>query len=77
MCLHYSWLLFSLTKQEILSELLDLILQEPSPDLEEKLRFKLPNIASEVITCDVPQVIFLLKTNIYNCYINVDVMIDQ
>jgi len=45
-----------LTKQEILSELLDLILQEPSPDLEEKLRFKLPNIASEVITCDVPQI---------------------
>ena len=48
--------MFSLTKQDILSELLDLILQEPSPDLEEKLRFKLPNIASEVITCDVPQV---------------------
>jgi len=45
-----------LTKQDILSELLDLILQEPSPDLEEKLRFKLPNIASEVITCDVPQI---------------------
>merc|ERR1719410_1110763 len=45
-----------LTKQEILAELLDLILQEPSPDLEEKLRFKLPNIASEVITCDVPQI---------------------
>jgi len=45
-----------LTKQEILSELLDLILQEPSQDLEEKLRFKLPNIASEVITCDVPQI---------------------
>jgi len=45
-----------LTKQEILSELLDLILQEPSLDLEEKLRFKLPNIASEVITCDVPQI---------------------
>merc|ERR1719318_1107414 len=45
-----------LTKQEILSELLDLILQEPSPELEEKFRFKLPNIASEVITCDVPQI---------------------
>ena len=45
-----------LTKQEILAELLDLILQEPSEELEERLRFKLPNIASEVITCDVPQV---------------------
>lgn len=47
---------FSLTKQEILSELLDLFLQEPCPELEEKMRFKLPNIASEVICCDVPQV---------------------
>jgi len=45
-----------LTKQEILAELLDLILQEPSEELEERLRFKLPNIASEVITCDVPQI---------------------
>ena len=45
-----------LTKQEILAELLDLILQEPPEELEERLRFKLPNIASEVITCDVPQV---------------------
>jgi len=45
-----------LTKQEILAELLDLILQEPPADLEERLRFKLPNIASEVITCDVPQI---------------------
>ena len=46
-----------LTKQEILAELLDLILQEPPEELEERLRFKLPNIASEVITCDVPQVV--------------------
>ena len=53
----------SLTKQEILSELLDLILQEPSDDIEEKLRFKLPNIASEVITCDVAQV---EKESIFN-----------
>ena len=40
----------------MLAELLDLILQEPSEDLDERLRFKLPNIASEVITCDVAQV---------------------
>ena len=45
-----------MTRQEILSELLDLILQEPSADLDERLRFKLPNIASEVITCDVAQI---------------------
>jgi len=45
-----------LTKPEVLSELLDLILEEPSEELEERLRFKLPNIASEVITCDVPQI---------------------
>ena len=36
--------------------MLDLILQEPAEDVEEKVRFKLPNIASEVITCDVAQV---------------------
>lgn len=36
--------------------MLDLILHEPTEDVEEKLRFKLPNIASEVITCDVAQV---------------------
>ena len=35
---------------------MDLILQEPSAELDERLRFKLPNIASEVITCDVAQV---------------------
>lgn len=39
-----------------MSELLDLILHEPTEDVEERLRFKLPNIASEVITCDVAQV---------------------
>ena len=39
-----------------MSELLDLILHEPAEDVEERLRFKLPNIASEVITCDVAQV---------------------
>ena len=54
--MYYLQFLFSLTKQEVLSELLDLILQEPAEDVEEKLRFKLPNIASEVITCDVAQV---------------------
>lgn len=45
-----------LTKQEVLSELLDLILKEPPTDIEEKLRYHLPNIASELITCDVPQI---------------------
>ena len=40
----------------MLAELLDLILQEPSPELDERLRFKLPNIASEVITCVVAQI---------------------
>ena len=45
-----------MTKQEVLSELLDLILQEPSEELDERLRFKLPNIASEVFTCDVAQI---------------------
>ena len=51
-----TYIICSLTRQEILSELLDLILHEPAEDVEERLRFKLPNIASEVITCDVAQV---------------------
>ena len=55
-CIFIITFYFSLTKQEVLSELLDLILQEPAEDVEEKVRFKLPNIASEVITCDVAQV---------------------
>ena len=58
-----------LTKQEILAELLDLILQEPPEELEERLRFKLPNIASEVITCDVPQVVTPFNFHIETLYL--------
>ena len=63
---------FSLTKQEILSELLDLILHEPTEDVEEKLRFKLPNIASEVITCDVAQVREHLSYHLTQTFFSVD-----
>lgn len=45
-----------LTQNEVLSELLDLILSEPEEGLAEKTRFKLPNIASELITCDISQI---------------------
>jgi len=45
-----------LTKSDVLAQLLDLILKEPGEDIDEKTRFKLPNIASELITCDVPAI---------------------
>ncbi len=37
-------------------------MQEPDESLEEKTRYKLPNIASELITCDVPQVSVILES---------------
>lgn len=37
-----------------MEELVTLTCIEPSPDLDEKVRFKYPNIACELLTCDVP-----------------------
>jgi len=45
-----------LTRTDILTQLLDLILQEPDASISEKTRYKLPNVASEIITCDVKQI---------------------
>jgi len=45
-----------LTRTDILNQLLDLILHEPDPSLDENTKYKLPNIASEIITCDVKQI---------------------
>jgi hypothetical protein len=45
-----------LTRTDILTQLLDLILQEPDASINEKTRYKLPNVASEIITCDVKQI---------------------
>ena len=47
---------FSLTKPEILSELISLITTEPPPDVDEISRFKLPHVASEILMCEVPQI---------------------
>ena len=47
---------FSLVNPDILSELIGLIITEPSKDLEESARFRLPNIAAEILSCEVPQI---------------------
>ncbi|CAG9856182.1 unnamed protein product [Phyllotreta striolata] len=43
-----------LQKTEVMEELVTLITKEPSIVLEERTRFKYPNIACELLTCDVP-----------------------
>lgn len=43
-----------LQKTEIMEELITLITQEPSLEIEERSRFKYPNVACELLTCDVP-----------------------
>ncbi|XP_056633810.1 serine/threonine-protein phosphatase 6 regulatory subunit 3 isoform X1 [Diorhabda sublineata] len=43
-----------LQKTEIMEELISLITKEPSVEIEERSRFKYPNIACELLTCDVP-----------------------
>lgn len=45
---------FSLQRRDIMQELVTLITKEPSIELEERTRFKYPNIACELLTCDVP-----------------------
>lgn len=43
---------FSLCQPEMLKELINLVVLEPSAALDESERFKLPNIASEILTCE-------------------------
>ncbi|CAB3985774.1 Hypothetical predicted protein [Paramuricea clavata] len=50
-------LLDFLTKPEVLVELVDLITKEPDEDVEEKLRYKYPNVACELLTCDVQVIV--------------------
>lgn len=45
---------FSLCQRNILEELVTLITEEPSEELDERIRYKYPNIACELLTCDVP-----------------------
>ncbi|XP_055469040.1 serine/threonine-protein phosphatase 6 regulatory subunit 2 isoform X2 [Psammomys obesus] len=49
-------LLDFLCQQQCMEELVSLITQDPPLDMEEKVRFKYPNTACELLTCDVPQI---------------------
>nr|XP_058165028.1 serine/threonine-protein phosphatase 6 regulatory subunit 2 isoform X4 [Dasypus novemcinctus] len=49
-------LLDFLCRQQCMEELVHLISQDPPLDMEEKVRFKYPNTACELLTSDVPQI---------------------
>ncbi|XP_022374562.1 serine/threonine-protein phosphatase 6 regulatory subunit 2 isoform X3 [Enhydra lutris kenyoni] len=49
-------LLGFLCRQHCMEELVSLITRDPPLDMEEKVRFKYPNTACELLTCDVPQI---------------------
>lgn len=46
-----------------MDEMVTLITTEPSMDFEERIRFKYPNIACELLTCDVPALNERLASN--------------
>ena len=46
-------ILSSLCSKDILTELISMIVDEPSSELDESLRFKLPHVAAEVLSCEV------------------------
>ena len=41
---------------DILTELIGLITCEPSPELEEKARYRLPHIAAEILSCEISHI---------------------
>ncbi|XP_014486158.1 PREDICTED: serine/threonine-protein phosphatase 6 regulatory subunit 3 isoform X2 [Dinoponera quadriceps] len=43
-----------LTRPTVMEELVTLTTKEPSMDIEERWRYKYPNVACELLTCDVP-----------------------
>lgn len=47
-------LIDSLTRPAVMEELVTLTTKEPSMDIEERWRYKYPNVACELLTCDVP-----------------------
>ncbi|KAM8972119.1 serine/threonine-protein phosphatase 6 regulatory subunit 2 isoform 2-T2 [Pelodytes ibericus] len=49
-------LLDFLCQPQCMEQLVQLITQKPPIDMEERVRFKYPNIACELLTCDVPQI---------------------
>ncbi|XP_076248326.1 phosphatase 6 regulatory subunit 1-like protein fmt isoform X2 [Calliopsis andreniformis] len=42
-----------LTRSDVMEELITLITEEPPMDMDERLRYKYPNIACELLTCNV------------------------
>uniref|UniRef100_A0A7M4FTZ1 Protein phosphatase 6 regulatory subunit 2 n=1 Tax=Crocodylus porosus TaxID=8502 RepID=A0A7M4FTZ1_CROPO len=49
-------LLDFICQQQCMEDLVNLITHEPPMDMEEKVRFKYPNTACELLTSDVPQI---------------------
>ncbi|XP_075713703.1 serine/threonine-protein phosphatase 6 regulatory subunit 2 isoform X6 [Rhinoderma darwinii] len=49
-------LLDFLCQPQCMEQLVQLITQQPPDDMDERVRFKYPNIACELLTCDVPQI---------------------
>ncbi|XP_033210876.1 serine/threonine-protein phosphatase 6 regulatory subunit 3 isoform X2 [Belonocnema kinseyi] len=45
-----------ITRPEVMQELVTLTTKEPPIDLEERRRYKYPNVACELLTCDLPSV---------------------
>ena len=45
--------LYSLIEAENISALVHYVTEEPSEDMEEKVRFKYPHIACEILTAEV------------------------
>uniref|UniRef100_T1JCJ0 J domain-containing protein n=1 Tax=Strigamia maritima TaxID=126957 RepID=T1JCJ0_STRMM len=45
-----------LVRPEIMEEMVNLVIMEPPDDIEEKLKYKYPNIACELLTSDVQQI---------------------
>jgi len=43
-----------LVRGDVLAELIELIITEPSAEVEESTRYRLPHVAAEVLSCEVP-----------------------
>ena len=54
--MYISFSIYSLVDTDVLSELISLIINDPPKDMEESKRFRLPHIAAEILSCEVPQI---------------------
>lgn len=50
------FVLCSLVRPDVTLELIRLIVSEPPQDVDVAERFKLPHVAAEILTCEVPQI---------------------